>query len=48
MLARNVNVRAFDGALKQRPMAFQAVHVMLVANVLFLRVVDRAVVIGVF
>jgi hypothetical protein len=42
-----VNVRSFDRALKQRPMAFQSVYMMDAANVLFGRMIDGAVVVGV-
>jgi hypothetical protein len=35
VLGRNVDVGAFDGALKQRPMAFQPIHVMDAPNIPF-------------
>ena len=47
VLARNVNVRALYGALKQRPVTFQAVHMMDAAHVFFRRMIDRAVIVGV-
>jgi hypothetical protein len=48
VLRRNVNVSALDGALEQRPVAFQPVHVMDAPNVLFRRMIDGAVVVGEF
>ena len=47
MLCRYVNVRAFDSALEQRPMAFQPVHMMNAANILFGRMIDGAVLVSV-
>jgi hypothetical protein len=43
VLGRNVNVRALDRALEQRPMAFQRVHMMNALHVFFRGVIDRAV-----
>lgn len=45
VFGRDVNVRALDRALEQRPMAFQPVHMMDAANVLFRRMFDGAVLI---
>ena len=39
-------MRALHGALKQRPMAFQPVHMMDAPDVLFRRMIDGAVVVG--
>ena len=47
MLCGNVNVSSLHGALEQRPVAFQRVHMVLAANVFLPRVIDGVMVVGV-
>ena len=47
VLARNVNMRALYGAFEQRPMTFQAVHVMDAAHVFLGRMIDGAMIVTV-
>lgn len=46
MFRRDMDVRPGNGPLHQRPMTFQRVHVMDAANILFLRMVDRLMRVG--
>src|SRR5207253_9943076 len=46
VLARDVDVRAFDRPLQQRPETLDALHMMLVTNPLFGRMVDSTVLIS--